>query len=63
MFFKHFTSKNQLFGFYISRISVENGLKANFFMLQKQYFANKLTGFCIMEISAINKVISFLDVF
>ena len=32
-------------------------------MLQKQYFANKLTGFCIMEISAINKVISFLNVF
>ena len=31
MFFKHFASKNQLPGFYISETLVENGLK-NFFI-------------------------------
>ena len=41
MFFKHFPSKNQLFGFYMSGTLVENGLK-NFNNDRKSIFSQNL---------------------
>ena len=57
MFFKHFASKNQLPGFYISGTLVENGLKLEtkfddhgltwFKYLRKKYSANRLPWFYV----------------
>ena len=61
MFFKHFGSKNQLPGFYISRTLVENGLKHLEQLLFKKRFPKLVHG--IITRIDINFIVHYLHVY